>query len=235
MPSWIVLMSRIKFEPALFWVQWRDMVVKTGSHGIQCVQCKPFHLSRNTAISLILLALLVAGIVAYTESGIGQPKATPVNSPAANIEPVAPQYLPYEGGESRIFLVSANSTYGSYPGPSVPQMGNAQGVRKGDPCFIINVTVRNDYSAENPLPDQSLYNMSNPDANVNLTALIFNSRGQIKATDVTPPYPAVPLMGTYLSLASGENGTATIYLATSHQDINRSDVVLQYVGTQPAP
>jgi hypothetical protein len=61
------------------------------------------------------------------------------------------------------------------------------GVQKGDPCFIINVTIRNNYSAENPLPDHNLFNMSNPDANVYLTAQIFNSQGQIKATDVTPP------------------------------------------------
>ncbi|MGA3289525.1 MAG: hypothetical protein ABSD42_04720 [Candidatus Bathyarchaeia archaeon] len=65
-------------------------------------------------------------------------------------------------------------------------MGNTLGVQKGDPYFIIKVTIRNDYSAENPLPDQNLYNTSNPDANVHLTAQIFNTQGQINATDVTP-------------------------------------------------
>ena len=54
----------------------------------QGIQRKRFHLLRNTAIALILLALLIAGIIAYTESGIGQPKPTPTN-----IEPVTPQYL----------------------------------------------------------------------------------------------------------------------------------------------
>ena len=96
-------------------------------------------------------------------------------------------------------------------------MGSTPGIKKGDSCFIINVTIRNDYSAENPLPDHNLYNISNPEANVYLTAQIFNTQGQIKATDVTPPYPTVPLDGAYTSLASGENATVTIYLATSHK------------------
>ncbi|MGA3289526.1 MAG: hypothetical protein ABSD42_04725 [Candidatus Bathyarchaeia archaeon] len=39
---------------------------------------------------------------------------------AANVKPVTPHYLPYNGNNSKIFLVSATLTYGSYPGPSVP-------------------------------------------------------------------------------------------------------------------
>jgi hypothetical protein len=52
-----------------------------GTNHIQKVKHKTIQLSRNTAIALILLALLIAGIIAYNESGIGQPKATPVNNP----------------------------------------------------------------------------------------------------------------------------------------------------------
>ena len=205
-----------------------------GTNHIQRVPYKKIHLSRNTAIALILLALLIAGIIAYTESGIGQPKATPVNNPPP-IEPVAPQYLPYNGTESSIFLVSATPSLGPYPGPSVKQMGNTPGIKKGDPCFIINVTVRNDYSSEYPPPFQNIYNVTNPDAYIFLTAQIFNSQGQVNATDVTPPYPPVPYPGAYTSLASGENATVTIYLATSHRDISSFQIILEYVGVLPPP
>ena len=180
------------------------------------------------AVSLIVLA---ASIFVFLSLSL-----SPVSTPTvANVEPVAPHYLPYNGNGSRIFLVSATPTYGSYPGPSVSQMGSMPGVHKGDPCFIINVTIRNDYSAENPLPDQSIFNMSNPDANVYLTAQIFNTQGQINATDVTPPYPGVPFSGAYTSLASGENATVTIYMATNHRDIDHFEIILEYVGSVPAP
>lgn len=207
-----------------------------GTNHIQKVNHKTIHLSRNTAIALICLALLIAGIIAYSESGIGQPRATPVNNPIANVEPVPPQYLPYNGNASRIFMVSATPAYGSYPGPTVPQMGGTPGVKKGEPCFIINVTVRNDYSAENPLPDHDIFNYSNPSASFFLTAQIFNSKGQISATDVTPPYPPVPYPGALVyNLAGGNSTTVTIYLATSHQDISRFEIILEYVGSVPPP
>jgi hypothetical protein len=201
---------------------------------VQRVPHKKIHLSRNAAIAFICLALLIAGIIAYTESGIGKPLPTPVNNPPP-IEPVAPQYLPCNGNESSIFLVSATPSLGPYPGPSVKQMGNTPGIKKGDPCFIINVTVRNDYSSRNPPPFQNIYNVTNPDAYIFLTAQIFNSQGQVNATDVTPPYPPVPYPGAYTSLSIGENATVTIYLATSHRDITSFKIILEYVGVLPPP
>jgi hypothetical protein len=206
-----------------------------GTNHIQKVKHKTIHLSRNIAIAFILLALLIIGIIAYYEPGIGQPKATHLVDNPPPIEPVAPQYLPYDGTESSIFLVSATPSLGPYPGPSVKQMGNTPGIKKGDPCFIINVTVRNDYSSENPPPFQNIYNVTNPDAYIFLTAQIFNSQGQVNATDVTPPYPPVPYPGAYTSLAIGENATVTIYLATSHRDITSFKIILEYVGVLPPP
>jgi len=206
-----------------------------GTNHIQEVKQKTIHLSRNTAIALILLAVLIAGIIAYTESGIGKPKATPVNNPPP-IEPVAPQYLPYNGTGSSIFLASATPGYGPYPGPSVKRMGNTPGIQKGASCFIVNVTIRNDYSEENPPPYQKLFNITNADVSAFLTAQIFNTQGQVNATDVTPPYPPVPYPGALVyNLASGNSATVTIYLATHNRDINRFEIILEYVGSIPPP
>ena len=194
-------------------------------------------LGKKKIRTVLILALLVALIVLATSIFVILSSShSQVSTPTvANIKQVTPHYLPYNGNESRIFLVSATPTYGSYPGPSVPKMGNTPGVKKGEPCFIINVTVRDDYSAENPPPYQNIVNVSNPNAYVFLTAQIFNTQGQINATDVTPPYPPVPFSGAYASLASGENATVTIYLATNHQDIDRFEIILEYVGSLPPP
>jgi hypothetical protein len=189
-----------------------------------------------SAAIIVLIIFLGLYIPRSQVSTPTNPSSTPTSTPiVANVKPVTPQYLPYENGSSKIFLISVSPTYGYYPGPSVPQMGSAPGIQKGDPSFIVNVTIRNDYSAENPLPDQNIFNMSNPDANVYMTAQIFNAQGQVKATDVTPPYPTVPLAGARTSLASGENATVTIYLSTSQRDIDHFQIILEYVGSVPAP
>ena len=101
-----------------------------GTNHIQKVKQKTIHLSRNTAIALILLALLIAGIIAYNESGIGQPKSTPVNNPPY-IEPVAPQYLPYNGTESSIFLASATPPMALIPDHQSNKWATRRGFKKG--------------------------------------------------------------------------------------------------------
>ena len=178
---------------------------------------------------IIVLAVLTFIILYFPLKQVSTPRIL-------NIEPFAPQYLPYDGNASRIFVVLATPSYGSYPGPAVPQRDGTPGIQKGASCFIINVTVRNDYSPENPLPDHNIFNFSNPSASAFLTAQIFNNQGQISATDVTPPYPPIPYPGAFVfNLESGNSTTVTIYLATNHQDIDRFEIILEYVGSVPPP
>lgn len=189
----------------------------------------------RTALTLAVIALIVVLAVLTFIILYFAPKQ--VSTPTiANVKPVAPQYLPYSGNASRIFMVSATPSYGTYPGPTVPKRDGTPGIQKGAPCFIINVTVRNDYSTENPLPDHNIFNFGSPSASAFLTAKIFNNQGQISATDVTPPYPPVPIPGALVyNLESGNSTTVTIYLATNHQDINRFEISLEYVGSVPPP
>ena len=201
------------------------MVAKDGSRS---------KMKSRTTLTLVVIAMII--VLAVSCFIIFFSLHNPVSTPStANVAPVEAQYLSYNGSETRIFLVSATPTYGPYPGPSVSQMGGTPGVKKGESCFIINVTLRSDYTAENPPPFQNIFNVINPDAYLFLTAQIFNIKGQISAADVTPPYPPVPYSGAYTSLASGENATITIYLATNHQDINRFEIILEYVGVFPPP
>ncbi len=113
-------------------------------------------------------------------------------------------------------------------------------IHKGDQCLIINATVRNDYTLENPPSNQAaIYHLNGTASDttatavVTLTAHAFNQQGQVNATDVTPPYPMGGLRGATEPLDSGENTTLTIYLATSNQDITRFEIIPQFIGTTP--
>jgi hypothetical protein len=135
------------------------------------------------------------------------------------IQPVSGYYLPYEGNYSRIFLVSANASYGI--------------AQNGEPCVVISATIRNDYSTQYLPP--SLYE-PNPTffVYVYLTAQVFSGENQINATDVTSPI-GFPNGGAVAGLNSGENATLSIYLATNNTDITSFQIVARYITGTPLP
>lgn len=138
------------------------------------------------------------------------------------------------GNVSEIFLVSANASYGYYPYPTVTSP-NGDGVKLaeyGEPCVIISVTIRSDYSTQNPPPNPSPGNSTS--VYVFLTAQIFNGENQINATDITPPV-GFANGGAYAPLRSGESATLTIYLATNNTNITRFQIVTRYIGGIPPP
>jgi hypothetical protein len=137
---------------------------------------------------------------------------------AEPIQPVSGYYLLYEDNYSRIFLVSANAGYWI--------------TQNGEPCVVINVTIRNDYSTQYPPPT---LNEINPTlVYVYLTAKLFSGENQINATDVTPPV-GFPNGGAVAGLNFGESATLSIYLATNHTDITSFQIVVRYVTGTPLP
>jgi hypothetical protein len=115
--------------------------------------------------------------------------------------------------------------------------GNTAGkivVTKGEPCVVINVTLRNDYSAQNPPPYQL-----NPDpkypaqAYVFMTAKIFNGNDEINSTDLMH-LDLPPDAWSETSLNGGETGTISIYLAvTSHEEITGFQLIAMWIGGIP--
>ena len=191
-------------------------------------------------LATVLVIVLVVSVAVAFAISMGQ--QTNISNPVIpQITPnPAPYYLEYPGnmyrGNSSILLLSATASYGHYPFASVPQMGSSSpAVHKGDPCLIINVTLRNDYTDSNPVPGQNPAGQNSTTAYLYLTAQIFNQQGLVQATDVTPPYPPLPLPGAFIGLDSDETGTATIYLATSHQDITHFAIVPEFIGAIPPP
>ena len=190
-----------------------------------------------TILLVIIIAVTVGTVVSYQ---LTKKSMIIVGRSLEVVEPAAPSNI----GNSSIFLTSATSAYATYPFASAvsPKPGSTPVILKGGPCFIINATIRNDYTLENLPPNQAgtkyyangtTTNAPSVGVYVFLTASIYDKQGRIiQATDVTPPY-GFPSGGAFVYLPSGENATLTIYLATSHQDINHFDIILRYVGTIP--
>jgi len=101
-------------------------------------------------------------------------------------------------------------------------------VEKGEPCVVINVTIRNDYSVEYPPPAQE---PGSPTvASVFFTAEIFNGSNEINATDMTH-VGLFPNSWSFVSLNCGETKTLSIYLATASKgEITRFEIFTIYIG-----
>jgi hypothetical protein len=142
--------------------------------------------------------------------------------------------------ESRIFVVSANASYGNYPYPTVtsPPFGNPSGspiAENGEPCVIINVTLRNDYSTEYPAPNPIPHDTTL--VYVAFTAHIFTGEKQINAKDITNAdwVFSAGTNGAFTSLHYGESTTVTIYLATNNRDVTSFQLFTRYVGELVPP
>jgi hypothetical protein len=116
-----------------------------------------------------------------------------------------------------------------HPSPSVI-------AKNGESCVIINVTLRNDYSTQNPAPN-SIPNYNLTLTYVALTAHLFSGENQINATDITNAFPldSVFTNRAFTSLSYGESTTLSIYLATDQTDITSFQLAPYYVGQMPPP
>jgi hypothetical protein len=141
------------------------------------------------------------------------------------------QSAPQQGNESKIFVVSANASYGNYPFHTVttgPYQNPPTIIAKhGEPCVIINVTLRNDYSSQNPGPYH--YSNSSTWVYVRLSAKLFSGTSQITAKDITNAASA----GTTEALVSfkyGQTETVSIYMATDNTKITSFQLAPGYIG-----
>ena len=195
---------------------------------------------RTKALAILLTTIIAVALGATIYAlGIEKPKIG-ITPSSAVVEPAAPDYI----GNSSIFLISATSSFGPYPFVSAvgPQPGATPVIEKGNRCFIVNLTVRNDYAVNNLPPNETPLYYANgsvvkPTGSVYvfLTVKLYDKQGNVvQAIDVTPPY-GLPNGGAYDSLQSGQGGTLTIYMATSQKDIDHFGVVLEYVGNTPPP
>ncbi len=186
----------------------------------------------RVGITIIVFLASIIAIGYYVSQANFTPK--PIQSFSGN-------YLQYNGTASRIFVVSANATYGKYPFPTAtdqPLLGSPTVIAKnGEPCVIINVTFRNDYSYQNPAPNNPVPDYNSTLTYVAFTAHLFSGETQISAKDITNAFALNSTFTNkaFTSLSYGDSATLSIYLATNETDITSFQPILYYVGLFPPP
>lgn len=135
------------------------------------------------------------------------------NVPAADAKLDNAGYL----AGSRLFLVSASASYGMH---------------NGQECFIINATIRNDYTAKQPPPMDNSPSPSDGTAWFGLTAALYDKNGQVNAANIDP---GVPLGVPEVGLDSGETATFVINMATSSRIVSNYSIVLVDIAGYPIP
>jgi hypothetical protein len=119
-------------------------------------------------------------------------------------------------------LVSANSSFSQYDGPEVTNPGFTE-VHAGDPCFKITVTLRNDYTIENPVLD-SKYSNNTEYATFMVSAYLYDkNNNSISAPDVTDQH-WMPIWIPQHGLSYGKTSTYDIVLLNSRRDIDHYEI-----------
>jgi hypothetical protein len=153
----------------------------------------------------------------------------PVTEP---FQSAAGYYLPYEGNISKIFVISSNASYGFYPYGTRTSLGGVTVVTHGEPCFIINVTMRNDYSSQFPPPYPNPHYPTS--VVVILTGTLFNGSNQINTTDLFR-VGLPPDAGAFTGMNGGEDATLSLYLAINQRDVTSFHIVPIFIGGTPPP
>jgi hypothetical protein len=177
---------------------------------------------------LLVILLLVLCLVAVAGFAVFLFGTTPTPGDSAAI----PHYLFYDGTTSKIFLIDADTTYcnanESYVAP------DGQVVEKGTPLFVVTMTLRNDYTSDNPAPPLHNQDQTSPadgTAYLYLTAQLYDKAGVLNATDVSvSDFSLASVSGSGFVLSSGETAIVKIYIATPHTDIDKYDANLYFLG-----
>ena len=184
--------------------------------------------------------LIAVAVILGSVLGLYYWNALSSSSSTLNIEGPSSGYLAYYPSfkgekETMIFLVSTdNPRYDVYNWSDIykEHWGDSE-VHRGDPCFIVNVTVRNDYTIDPIWTDENsppgLYNN-----HVKLTAYLYNKQGRVDTVDVT--YPINSLHGGHVfKVEPEETYSVDLYLATDCKDIERYEIYIAYHGPLPEP
>ncbi len=170
-------------------------------------------MKKTLKISLILVALATSALVLTTIFfALNHGWWTAPETPATEATLKNPGYIP----NSRLYLVSANASYGVF---------NSQA------CFIINATIRSDYSAENPPPNG---NSNSTTAYFGITAILYHHDSIVSATGVGGA--SIPPLGVpQHALKQNETETFEIYMATNAHNIDGYAITCMAVANSPIP
>lgn len=180
-------------------------------------------MKKRLAIPLLLLVVIVvAGITIY----FSEPPTKLGDSLTI------PRYLSYNDKTSKIYLIDsitsyskANETYATADG---------QIVEKGTSLFVITMTLRNDFTSDNPAPPLNNQEQISPvdgTAYLYLTAQLYDKDCKLNATNVSiSDFSLTTTSGTGIVLSSGQSKSVNIYMATPLTNINRYELAVYFLG-----
>lgn len=177
---------------------------------------------RLAIISLVLLIVVVAGFIIYLSG-------TPTKSGDSS---VIPRYLSYNEKTSKIYLIDSFTSYSK--ANITYSTADGQIVEKGNTLFVITLTLRNDYTSDNPAPPLQNQDQTSPadgTAYLYLTAQLYDKEGKLNATNVSiSDFSLTAVSGAGLVLSSGQTTPVNIYMATSQPNIDKYEVNLYFLG-----
>ena len=181
--------------------------------------------SRKAVTLIGILLLSVAGLAAILTGFWGKNDVTVPKTEASS-----PHYLVYQGTATRIYLVSATSSY-IFANQTYTSTDERE-VPKGSRLFVISVTLRNDYTKEDPPPSTGTpISPVDGTAYVCLNFTLHSKDDTASATNLTPADFSSPSTGeTGLVLASGETKYTDIYFATDQTNISQFEINLVFIG-----
>jgi hypothetical protein len=174
---------------------------------------------RNRVVAAVVLLGVVCVGVGLVWGGAFSPET----------QAFSPHYYPYMGSESKIYAVSQTTSY-SYTDQTLTSMDGVS-VAAGSGVFTINVTLRNDYSNENPPPSSGMpVAPVEGTAYIRLKATLYSHDEEVAAVNLSPSHFACPADQTGLVLASVQTSSFQLKLATNQTDITGYCVSLEYLG-----
>jgi hypothetical protein len=185
---------------------------------------------KKTGLLAVIVGLCLITGLSLWSALFGSPEGDSVEGPSSGYLTYYPSFKGEK--ETMIFLVSTdNHRYGFYNWSDDEWDGGR--VQEGDCCFIVNVTIRNDYTTDPIWTDadspSGLYNN-----HVKLTAYLYNQQGKVDAVDVT--YPINSYHGGHVFRVEPEKTQSVeLYLATDSKDIERYEIYVTYIGPAQEP
>jgi hypothetical protein len=148
---------------------------------------------------------------------------------ASKPQAFTPHYLAYHGADSGIYVASQSTSYGYTEKDYTTS--EEQTVAVGSSVFIINLTLRNDYSSDNPPPTSGTpVSPIDGTAYIRLKAVLFNNDASFPTVNVSPSDFATPADQMGVVLASGQTVNVKLLLATNQTNITGYTVTLEFVG-----
>jgi hypothetical protein len=181
----------------------------------------------GVALALVVALFAILGIIFNPKDSLS----------TVNIKAVNPQYLPYSSSNAtKIFLVSAEPRYGYWTqnDTHMDWFSNGPVIHKGDPVFVVNLTVRNDYTKNDGAGVLGRVDSQNR-SSVGFTVTLFDKDNNVISAVQAYPKTVTQLNLSFFALQSGETASCELYFATCNRNIDHYEIFVAYVSSVPAP